>query len=95
LKIEFLTVLAILLGVLITYFWPVVVQCLRATGLPYCYPPGVANMPSKSKRAVTLRLDRGLVERTQRVAAERGETMTDLVVRAVTREVEQRERERG
>ena len=49
----------------------------------------MANQPHPSKQAVTYRLPRTLVDEAKRTAARRGEDVTALVSRAITREIKE------
>lgn len=55
----------------------------------------MANQPSKDKQAVTFRLPKPLVAEAKEEAARRQETVTDLVIRAITREIKGGERPTG
>jgi len=49
----------------------------------------MANQPSKDKQAVTFRLPKTLVATAKEAAARRQETVTDLVIRGLTREIQE------
>ena len=55
----------------------------------------MANQPHPSRQAITWRLPRVLLDKVKARAAENGETVLDLVTRALTREIERQSARRS